>query len=196
MSCSGVPFSIIALLISIVYVFLRLVSTTKKRTQQFRTCSRLLVRDRSPDYCTYFTRGNGKHRKTPKAEWGYDGQKIGAGPSIAVIAPKRRRHAQLDPRVPRGAPRSASCAFAAILRPTCPEACSAGRPLRPCQTVQAHAQGVEKAEGLYWPTSDLACLDYHRAIDPGNPVKPPPSDRKTSVKALFRANSIIPSVHV
>ena len=40
---------------------------------------------------------------------------------------------------------------AAILRPTCPEACAAGRPLCPCQAVQAPAQGIEKAEGLYGP---------------------------------------------
>ena len=39
----------------------------------------------------------------------------------------------------------------AVLRPACPAACTAGRPLRSCQAVQAHAQSIEKAEGLYRP---------------------------------------------
>jgi hypothetical protein len=34
----------------------------------------------------------------------------------------------------------------------------------------------------------LVCMDYRRAVDLGNPAKPPLSDRRCSVKALFRAN--------
>lgn len=40
---------------------------------------------------------------------------------------------------------------APVLCPPCASAGAAGRPLRPCQTVQAHAQGIEKAEGLHRP---------------------------------------------